>query len=280
MCADFKHGQQVVQVGAFQTAFDYATAFVNRIGAYSFSAYPESAPNLSPSLQPHSILDNGQQLGMSGVYRKFRRPYRKGYKRRRTGALVVAKKALRIARKIERKSELKVVDTTAVGSTISPTNTGLITDFTLIGQGDGNSNRDGTKISPVRLQMIMQWVGDVKSSGDIYRTVIFIDRQQIASTPPTYLQVFKENGSLSQYNHSNLGRFKILYDQCFTSNNAIDVRISWLQKIDLKLSLPMLWVGSASSSISKNGLYMINVSTNTGDLPLVSFSTRFAYTDT
>ncbi len=199
---------------------------------------------------------------------------KRGRKRKRKS---MASLALSKVRKLERKQEVKMFDIAiTIRSNIAAT--GVVESLALISQGDGVSSRDGLKLSPFALEMRFQWLGDAASVDDTYRTIIFRDRRQVASTVPTVASVLAESNPLSRLMIANRTRWKILYDETFSSSNDAAIRLSFVRLLRMKLSLPMEFSGTANTTISKNGLFMI-ILASSGSLPNFTFNCRLKYND-
>lgn len=212
---------------------------------------------------------------------------RRGFKRRRYTRRGLsfnyrsdAKQALKIAKRLERKVERKMVEI-GVASTAVIGATGIVTRFALIAQGDGISSRQGNHINPTQLVLNFRWIGEPLSTNDVYRTIIFRDNKQILDTDPPVVGVLREARVMSLYALENRRRFRILYDQCFSAPGDAAVTQSFVVKLRLKLTGRMSFQTSVASSILDNGLYMLNISNLAGAFrPTVEFTSRMYYTDT
>lgn len=203
---------------------------------------------------------------------------RRGFKRRRTGGLSTAKLALKEVRKMKRRQEVKR-DDKALISFGTVLNTGQITSLCDIAQGSGRSDRDGNRISPISLTIRYNWLGQAASTAEVYRIIVFRDKQQILATTPAVLDVLQSAGAISLYNEDFLGRFKILYDQMWTGANDANIRLSFVGLVKIRLTLPMVFAASASTDIVKNGLYIIAITNVASNAPTYVYSTRLSYYD-
>ncbi len=223
----------------------------------------------------------GAIIPSNNMFRKRRSSFRRrsgNGKRRKTSATTMARKALSISRKLQRKQEVKAFSH-PLTTIASVANTGDIRSLALIAQGDLVSQRDGNKISPFFLKLRLNWLGLAADTVGIFRTIIFRDKDQIASNVPTVLDVLEENNALSQINLVSRHRWKILYDRTWTQSNVADLRLNYVDIIGLKLTLGMSFIGAANTGISENGLFMLNITNIAANLPSFTFTGRLFYND-
>ncbi len=202
-------------------------------------------------------------------------------KRRRVGsasASSTAKLALSKVRRMERKQEVKVFDV-LVNAIAGVGSTGDIRSLALMSQGNLVSQRQGDSIAPFFLKVRLSWAGVAASTIDVYRTIIFRDMRQVVSTVPTVSQVLSSNSPLSQFNVINRTRFKILFDRTFTIHNDVGILPVFVAIMNIKLRLSMSFSGAATTSIKKNGLFMLNISNVGANEPTVTFGSRLLYND-
>lgn len=158
-------------------------------------------------------------------------------------------------------------------------NTGQITSLCDIAQGSGRDERDGNRISPISLLVRWNWLGQAASTAEVYRIIIFRDKQQVLSTTPTVAQVLQSNGALSLYNEDFLSRWKILYDNMWSGANDANIRLSFIGVMRIKLTLPMIFAAVGDDTISKNGLYILAITNVASNAPTFVYSTRLSYYD-
>lgn len=157
-----------------------------------------------------------------------------------------------------------------------------MTDLTLVTQGAAINERDGNSIFPFFLQLKIVWTGQAASANDIYRTIIFRDKMQVTGVVPDIAGV---KGVLAQAEAFSLleattrSRYKILFDRTFTASNDATVKQQVMWNIRLRLTLPMRWATAASTSIDKNGLYMLNISNLQALPPSAECTYRLLFND-
>ncbi len=219
-----------------------------------------------------------EAVNTTSMSRKRNRSSFRSPKRRKMNASSTAKKALREVRKLQRKQEVKVHDVNAV--ILNVTTAGDVRNIALIAQGDGVNQRDGDRISPFWLNMRFQWVGDALGVVEVYRTIIFIDRRQVASTVPSVLTVLSAATPLAMINSQNRNRFSIIFDQTFTRPSDTSSRQSFVGIVKTKVNIQsMQWADATAATLTKNGLYMLNITNSSGNDPDFIFYARMFYND-
>lgn len=219
-----------------------------------------------------------------GIANSSKMSRRRNFKRRRFAGKnpsFTAKLALSKIRKLERKQEKKFHEI-ALTTIVDVSDIGVVTPLCLIAAGSGIVNRDGNVVAPLFLLMTFRWIGVAAATSEIYRTIIFKDRKQVASTTPTVLEVLRLAHPLSLFATENIGRFQILYDQCFTGPGDASVLQSYAVKLRIKTYGTMGFINNLATSISENGIYMLSVTNQTvvgGTEPSVNFTSRLVFTD-
>ncbi len=262
--ADFKHSAQLVSYtkrkrfgGRLPSNRPRKRRKRSSLSNWSFGpAAPKSFPTMARTRRSMS-------------YSRF------GRKRRR---VTVSSNLSRRVKKLERNQEVKMFDLpVTVISNVGAA--GDIRNLAVVVEGDGNSNRDGLRIAPFYLTLNYQWLGKILAIQEIYRTIILIDKRQVASTIPAVTDVLQQANALSQYNIANKGRFKILFDQSYGQASDATIANSVVGNIKRKLSMPMGFAAATGTSQTLNGLYLLNISNTTANLPDFGFSSRVFFND-
>lgn len=230
-------------------------------------------PYVFPVAQPHTVhpaLSTALRSSMS--YTRTRK------KRKRKSTWTTARQALKRVRKLEKKVEIKVFDHGFTTIANVPA-AGDIRNMALIAQGDGINQRDGNKISPIGLNIRYHWVGDAASTQDVYRLIIFRDKQQVLGTVPPVLDVLTTATPMSQYNVPFSKRFKILHDQIWTNANDANIVQNFVGVINIRLNLGIRWSDNTAAAVTMNGLYMIVQSNLAANFPNFEFTARVFYYD-
>ncbi len=191
--------------------------------------------------------------------------------------MLVAKKALRKVNQLRKVvyNERKMHD---IGSTtIAPTIAGLVNHFTIIGQGDGDTVRDGLAIRAFFCEFRFTIVKHVTPTVTNCRFVIVRDNRQVESTAPSFLDVMLAADPKSQYSRVNPKRFTVLYNKLLTLRTN---RIAASGTFTRKLNFPVNWVGASGASITKNGIFFLsNSDAAAAQEPTLKFTFRLHFTD-
>lgn len=197
---------------------------------------------------------------------------------RKYNAMQLAAKAWKGVRYIRGlvNSEMFYKDTTAtIGGAQSN-----ITSLTDIAVGDGTSSRTGNSIL-LRSVYIRGFVElNPAVTLDTRITIALVqDKQQVSDTSPTVAQMFTSTTDAQStiQRDTGIGRFKILWRKTLVltpgNNNA-----QLLQKY-IKLYSHIRYNGTASSDIQKNGLYLVQINSESTHFPVATFNCRVGYHD-
>lgn len=216
---------------------------------------------------------------MSSTFPKKRRS-RRGKGGKKTTAAVAAS-ALRQVKELKRDREMKV--STSTGA-IEPHTLGDVGfNPTNIPQGDGQTSRDGDKITPKSLYLTgyltMNTAQSTNTSTEV-DILIVQDKQQVSDTTPTYADIIDGGpGQVLFMNNNTLGRYRILSHKQYVL--AANVRLGIRVKTFIKLSGSVRYNSTTSTDIQKNGIYVIMRSNQSliEDPPLFTGGTRLRYTD-
>ncbi len=231
------------------------------------------------SLQPAAAVTVSSSLFHPTTTVRRRMPHRRSLKRRRTmtSASSVARLALKKVRKLERKQEVKTVDTAA--TIVAVSTAGAVNHLSPIAQGDARDQRDGNQVSPFFLKVNVHWYGVAAAVLEVYRTIILVDMQQVDTGTPSVLDVLSTTGPLGFVNFRNRRRFRILYDQTMTRPSDTASRQSFVLKIMVKLNRTLGYSGTGSDTQNLNGVYMLNVTNAIANHPQIDFTSRIFYND-
>lgn len=225
----------------------------------------------------------------------YRRRYRRGYKRKRYPSkanrwgryLSTASKALAVAYAVKKmvNVEYKYHDynlNTVLGS---PPTTGLIDCINEIPQGDTSINREGDQCKMVSLQIKGKITQDSNNTtkGSQVRLILFLVTAA-DDTEPTVAT--GEQGfltSLSIIGLRNLGaprnRYVPLWDKVFYVAPYGEERDHVHFKYFKKMSYKARFKDNTTDHPRKNALYMIAISTDVTDVPLLEGAARIRFID-
>lgn len=189
----------------------------------------------------------------------------------------VAKKVYNLQKLIN--SEKKYSDT-SIGTSVN--NIGTVTLINGVNQGDTLSQRNGNSILMNTLTFRGSVVMDTTVNDTLFTLWVIQDLQQQADTVPTIAEMFDnslgyEKGFMNRASYP--GRFKILAKRTFRQQPNVNVF-----KADMDISLPhpgvhIKYNGTAYTDITKNGIYLVAVSTRTTNLPYLNLGCRVNFYD-
>lgn len=190
-----------------------------------------------------------------------------------------AAKALRKVNKLNRmlKPEIKYGTIPHNSQTVSSTGT-TEGHLTGIAQGDTAQTRDGNQIHVISAEVRGHVYADAASSGvSVIRLILVRDKQQVADTNASFTNVFgTSNVDVLPY-HARIERFQILRDQTFTLPVTGERVKSFHWKV--KLNLPVHYNDIANTDIQKNGVYLMAVSNEPTNMPVLYYTSRIKFYD-
>lgn len=186
--------------------------------------------------------------------------------------------ALRLSKKALKQEESKYSNQTNYATAV--TTTFQVNALCQIAQGDTAVLRDGNKIvvDHITVRAFFESNAGSNITSCMVRMIVLQDLQQIGDSDINVGSVFV-NGSLwnSNYNFpDSVGRFKIIYDETFevtpsslayasAGATASSFNTNCFKKLKLKLPHPtVLFNGTATTDIQKNGVYMLLAKSNNG----------------
>jgi len=191
-------------------------------------------------------------------------------------ALVIARKALRRVNTMRRAAEVKVHD---LESTIVPALGGVVVHLSDIAQGDTLLTRDGNQVKAIFLEVSYLSRIDPIPVDSFLRMVIVRDNLQVESTSPIIIDVFQTASPLAFKQRALPKRFTKLWSESITltqtgSNHSV------YGFFRTKLNFNIRWTGVLGSTISRNGLYLMAITTNAAtEEPLTIVNIRLHFTD-
>lgn len=136
-----------------------------------------------------------------------------------------------------------------------------------IAEGTGVSDRVGKVVHPYAIVGNYVAVANAALSTTTMRIVILQDLQQVTgATIVAKSNVFRADLVYSIRNYTYMSRYKILWDRTFAFSNTGN--LVHKGKFNIKLTRPQTWSTNLNTSISKNGIYMIGISSTGVSLPL------------
>lgn len=165
-----------------------------------------------------------------------------------------------------------VTTSSAISSTPS------VVDLTAIIEGADNDERNGRSIKLSSLYMRGLYTMSASATRSSVRTVLVLDRRPDAGTP-TYADVFTGNTMTALREIDSLqGRFKILSDvtsHMTSGNNEIITFDKYIRLPGIKTK----YDGTAAANVSKNAIYLMQISSEPTNTISQSLVTRIRYID-
>ena len=216
-------------------------------------------------------------------------PYRRrarGYRRRRGrrtawynkkySTAQIARAAWRSAKYIRGLVNSEMFHHDREDTAINLPNTGIVVPLVLIAQGDGTSARTGNSILAKSLLMRMRLRLHSSATTTIVRYLLVRDRQQVADTDPTISDLLVSADVDSPNNTNTGGRFKILLNRTVALHSA---RPLYHKEFFAKMMVHIKWNGSTIYDIQKNGIYLVVISDQATNYPVLDLYSRLSYHD-
>lgn len=159
----------------------------------------------------------------------------------------------------------------------TPSSSGSVVHLTAIAQGDGSGSRTGNSIFVRKVYGNFNVKQHATAAYTSYRLILFMDTQQVGDTSPAVTDVLESTRVTSYLNPNTTGRFSILWDRRFTTeDNGNETRMLKFYK---NMRHHVRYNGSATSDVQKGGLYLLLLSDQATNTPTVSYEIKVAYHD-
>lgn len=220
----------------------------------------------------------------NGTFRS--RPYRRraGYRGRKAAwydkkysALQLAKKAYTGVRYIKGLVNSEMYHHRLTGTAVNVTSTGAVVHLSGINQGDTSVTRTGNSVFCRGLVLRMRFAINATATTTFCRIMLVIDQQQVSDTDPSVTSVLQTADVLSTLHINQSGRYKILKSWLFSMDDARNqTRI-----IDhyQKLWHHIRFNGAASTDIQKGGMYLLYLSDQAVNYPVMDYESKLSYHD-
>lgn len=167
-----------------------------------------------------------------------------------------------------------------VYSSGSMANTGTVVPITNLAQGDSVSSRDGNQVKTSDVLIRFKVEGNATyAATQAARLIVVQDLQQVNATNPTpsdLMAVVTGDVTEAPFKIGTVGRFRVLADKrlSLVSTHTIS------GEIRIKISSIVRYSSTASSDITKNGIYLFYFSNfNTSNMPQLSCWSQLKYYD-
>lgn len=198
-----------------------------------------------------------------------KRTYRKRRYNKRNQSL--AKKAYRLAKKAYKAPEIKYNAIT--GTITGPDTTGNVQELSLLAEGTTNNTRVGDKISPTSLRVRLKANINASATATQVRMMIFTWKIDAPAGTGDLITGDAITGFKSE---NDKYKSKILYDKVFQLNSVNRPEIF----VSRKFKVPKYIAYQTGSSIANtNGLYILLISDEATNVPLLAYNSRLYYKD-
>lgn len=170
-------------------------------------------------------------------------------------------------------------DTSVVSASV--TNAGSITCLNQIAAGTDAPNRIGNSIlgKYITGKITVQDNATAGATEGFVRILIFQDLENIG-TDPTLSQILQDtsNPVVSPINIDNTPRFWVLVDKTYTVDDSNKTRVGKFYRLMIK-NAHIKFTGTASGNYAKNSLYLLAVSDDASNGPILTFANRLCFID-
>lgn len=174
--------------------------------------------------------------------------------------------------------EEKFLDTTI--SQNPDASTGVVTPLTLIAQGATDQSRNGNSILSKRLDGKMAITVNSSATATLCRVMLVLDKDDGQGTAPTVAQILDTASVFAPNNLDNSDRFVKLFDE--TYNVDIDgpkIRYFEINKDLSDLHIKYDGANATQANATYNHIYLVTLSTEATNTPLVSGVIRYKFFD-
>jgi hypothetical protein len=173
-------------------------------------------------------------------------------------------------------SETLRFDISASGTAVS--DSGGVVHLSALVEGDTVSGRTGNSVLAKGLSFRARIVSNSSSSATLCRLMLVCDKQQISDTSPGVTDILDVASPLSHLSTNASGRFDVLFDQVYQFDN-LSRRAFYINKYVNINKYHLRYNGTSGTDIQKNGMYLLYVSTENTNTPVLDYRNRFSYHD-
>lgn len=211
-------------------------------------------------------------------YGKKKRYYKKKRPSTKQDAMTVAYAALRLGKKLARfvNTEIKYNEEN-YSNTVSASGT-LVSAGHAIAIGDGQSDRTGTSIKPLRVT-IRGNVTQHASATDTFVRLILIRGKQENASALAFSDIFDSTGTNQFKIWDKRFKTKILWDKKFQLCNTGTAGYQFSLSEKLYGHIQYDASDTTGATIENGGVYLLLVSTEATNTPTVNYKLRLTYVD-
>lgn len=208
---------------------------------------------------------------------RFRRRARRApWYRRKYNAVQLASKALRGLSYVKGLVNSEMFHNT-ISNTNNPTPLGTIVPLTNIAIGDSNVTRTGNSLFVRSIVMNMNCSQNASALDNTFiRMILFIDTQQVSDTTPVSGDIFNATGPHALVNLDSAGRYKFLKTWEFALSTQNPAKVIKYYK---NIRHHVRYNGPNATDVQKGGLYLALVSSQSTNVPALTYHVRIGYHD-
>ena len=205
-----------------------------------------------------------------------RRRGRTPWYRRKYNAMQLASAAWRGVRYVKGLVNSEMFHNT-IDNTNNPTPLGTIVPLTNIAIGDSAVTRTGNSLFVRSIVMNMNCSQNASALDNTFiRMVLFIDTQQVSDTAPVSGDIFATTGPNALLNLDSAGRYKILKSWEFALSTQNPAKVIKYYK---NIRHHVRYNGPNAQDLQKGGIYLALVSSQSTNVPALTYQIRIGYHD-
>ncbi|AYP28695.1 MAG: coat protein [Circoviridae sp.] len=204
-------------------------------------------------------------------YNKKQPWYRKKY-----DAMDIATKAAKGVWYLKGLVNSEMLHNQSTGNTTT-SSTGTVTLLNGMAQNDTSSGRTGNSILMRNIFLRLGFQQHPSATSTTYRVMLVLDTQQVGDTSPAISDILETVNVYAPLATANTGRFKIMKNWFFNTNNASNT----FKQLNLykDVRFHTRYNGPANTDITKNGLYLVALSDQATNLPTFAYTWKVGYHD-
>lgn len=189
-----------------------------------------------------------------------------------------ANRALQIASQIKRYVNVEVKRHDRVVGPVNVTNAGILNNLTIIPQGDTAVQRDGISVKLMNLTIRGSLHCSSLQDASQARVIVFRGKQE-NGVGYGASDILETTTVYSPKNYTERFRSKILYDERFMLNNP-DGGTQQVKQFNINVKLGgHVRYSEGSNDIEDGGVYVLYISDQATNLPIINYYSRITFTD-
>lgn len=165
-----------------------------------------------------------------------------------------------------------------VGSAPVIDNSGSVLNLTSIAQGDTIQTRTGNSIFIRSISMKFNPYTLQTGVATHLRLMLIQDNQQVSDTVPSIPEMLESVDVLSHLKVQTLGRFSVLWDKNVLLDQVSN-RQKYFEYKNHTIQHHVRYNGTTTADIQKGGLYLVAISDESTNTPLLPYNIRIGFYD-